>query len=157
MRKHFFQNFKTVRLINQENKLKAEAKLNVLMVKHIMIEDVVTAKVDITIRDAFQTLQEKHVGSIVVIDDTEKCVGIFTERDAIRIVANEVPLDTTIDQVMTKNVAIIGEEASLDEARRLIISHGIRHLPVVNSKSELVGLLSVRKLLDEFFGLTASK
>jgi CBS domain-containing protein len=127
------------------------------MVKHIMIEDVVTAKVTITLRDAFKTLQEKHVGSIVVVDDTEKCVGIFTERDAIRIMANEVPLDTAIDQVMTKNVATIGEEASLDEARRLITSHGIRHLPVLNSKGELVGLLSVRKLLDEFFGLTTSK
>jgi CBS domain-containing protein len=127
------------------------------MVKHIMIEDVVTAKVNITIRDAFKTLQEKHVGSIILIDDAEKCVGIFTERDAIRIVANEVPLDNTIDQVMTKNVSTIGEEASLDEAKRLIISHGIRHLPVVNSKGELVGLLSVRKLLDEFFGFTTSK
>ena len=127
------------------------------MVKHIMIEDVVTAKVNITIRDAFKTLQEKHVGSIILIDDAEKCIGIFTERDAIRTVANEVPLDTTINQVMTKNVSTIGEEASLDEAKRLIISHGIRHLPVVNSKGELVGLLSVRKLLDEFFGLTTSK
>ena len=127
------------------------------MVKHIMIEDVVTAKVNITIRDAFKTLQEKHVGSIILIDDAEKCIGIFTERDAIRTVANEVPLDTTINQVMTKNISTIGEEASLDEAKRLIISHGIRHLPVVNSKGELVGLLSVRKLLDEFFGLTASK
>jgi CBS domain-containing protein len=131
--------------------------MKVLMVKHIMIEDVVTAKVNITIRDAFKTLQEKHVGSIILMDDGEKCVGIFTERDAIRIVANEVPLDTTIDQVMTKNVSTIGEEASLDEAKRLIISHGIRHLPVVNSKGELVGLLSVRKLLDDFFGLTTSK
>ncbi|TRO47188.1 CBS domain-containing protein [Candidatus Bathyarchaeota archaeon] len=131
--------------------------MKVLMVKHIMIEDVVTAKVNITIRDAFKTLQEKHVGSIILMDDAEKCVGIFTERDAIRIIANEVPLDTTIDQVMTKNVITIGEEASLDEARRLIISHGIRHLPVVNSKGESVGLLSVRKLLDDFFGLTTSK
>jgi CBS domain-containing protein len=127
------------------------------MVKHIMIEDVVTAKVNITIRDAFKTLQEKHVGSIILIDDAEKCIGIFTERDAIRTVANEVPLDTTINQVMTKNISTIGEEASLDDAKRLIISHGIRHLPVVNSKGELVGLLSVRKLLDEFFGLTTSK
>jgi CBS domain-containing protein len=131
--------------------------MKVLMVKHIMIEDVVTAKVNITIRDAFKTLQEKHVGSIILMDDGEKCVGIFTERDAIRIIANEVPLDTTIDQVMTKNVSTIGEEASLDEAKRLIISHGIRHLPVVNSKGELVGLLSVRKLLDDFFGLTTPK
>jgi CBS domain-containing protein len=83
------------------------------MVKHIMIEDVVTAKLDITIRDAVKALNEKHVGSIVITDDNQKCLGIFTERDAIRIIANNVPLDTTIDQVMTKNVVTIGEEASL--------------------------------------------
>lgn len=123
------------------------------MVKHIMIEDVVTAKPNITVKDAVRTLQEKHVGSIVITDDSQKCVGIFTERDAIRIIANEVSLDTTIDQVMTKNVATIGEEASLEEARRLVISHGIRHLPVMDNKGKLIGLLSVRKLLDELFGL----
>jgi CBS domain-containing protein len=127
------------------------------MVKHIMVEDVITAKVNITTIDAVRMLQEKHVGSIVILDDTQKVVGIFTERDAIRIIANEVPLDTAMDQVMTKNIITIGEEASLEEAKRIVISHGIRHLPVVNSKGELVGLLSVRKLLDEFFGLTASK
>jgi CBS domain-containing protein len=122
-----------------------------------MIEDVVTAKLNITIKDAIRTLHEKHVGSIVITDDNQKCVGIFTERDAVRIIANEVPLDTTIDQVMTKNVVTIGEEASLEEARRLVISHRIRHLPVVDRKGELTGLLSVRKLLDELFGLTTSK
>ena len=127
------------------------------MVKHIMIEDVVTANPNITIKDVVRTLYEKHVGSIVITDYNHKCVGIFTERDAIRIIANEVPLDTAIDQVMTKNVATIGEEASLEEARRLVISHGIRHLPIVNRKGELTGLLSVRKLLDELFGLTTSK
>jgi CBS-domain-containing membrane protein len=55
---------------------------------------------------------------------------------------------------MTKNVATIGEEASLDEARRIILSHKIRHLPVVNSREEIVGLFSVRRLLDELFGLS---
>jgi len=124
----------------------------VLMVKHLMIEDVVTARPKITIKEAIRTLHEKHVGSVIITDDAQKCVGIFTERDAIRIVAGDIPLDTTIDRVMTKNVATIGEEASLDEARRIIISHGIRHLPVVNSKEELVGLLSVRRFLDELFG-----
>jgi len=127
------------------------------MVKHIMIEDVVTAKPNITVKDAVRTLQEKHVGSIVITDNNEKCMGIFTERDAIRIIASDVPLDTPIDQVMTTNVATIGEEASLEEARRLIISRGIRHLPVVDSKGELVGLLSVRRLLEELFGITTSK
>ena len=127
------------------------------MVKHILIEDVVTVKPNITVKDAVRTLQEKHVGSIVITGNNEKCMGIFTERDAIRIIASDVPLDTPIEHVMTKNVVTIGEEASLEEARRLIISHGIRHLPVVDSKGELAGLLSVRKLLDELFGLTTSK
>ena len=123
-----------------------------IMVKHIMIEDVVTAKPTITVKEAIKILHEKHVGSVIITDEAQRCVGIFTERDAIRIVASDIPLDTQIDQVMTKNVATIGEEASLDEARRIIISHGIRHLPVVNGKEELVGLLSVRRFLDELFG-----
>jgi CBS domain-containing protein len=128
----------------------------VLMVKHIMVEDVVIAKVGITVKEAIRMLQEKHVGSIVITDNNQKCVGIFTERDAIRIIANEVSLDNIVDQVMTKNIITIGEEASMEEAKRLVITHGIRHLPVVDSKGELVGLLSVRKFLDELFGFTTA-
>jgi CBS domain-containing protein len=127
------------------------------MVKHIMIEDVVAAKPNATIKDVVRTLYEKHVGSIVITDYDHKCVGIFTERDAIRIIANEVPLDTPVDQVMTKNVVTIGEEASLEEARRLVMSHRIRHIPVVDQKGELVGLLSIRKLLEQLFGLDSTK
>ncbi len=128
-----------------------------LKVKHVMIEDVVTAKPNITAKDAVRTLRETHVGSIVITDENRKCIGIFTERDAIRIIANDVSLDTPIEEVMTKNVATIGKEASLEEARRLILSHGIRHLPVVDSEGKLVGLFSVRKLIDELYGLTATK
>ena len=128
-----------------------------LMVKHMMIEDVVTAKPNTTIKDIVRILHEKHVGSIVITDYDHKCVGIFTEQDAIRIIANEVPLDTTIDQVMTKNVVTIGEDASLEEARRILMSHRIRHIPVVDHKGELAGLLSVRKLLEQLFGLDTTK
>lgn len=127
------------------------------MVKHLMIENVVTAKASITIKEAIRMIHEKHVGSILITNDNQKCVGVFTERDAIRIVANEISLDTVIDQVMTRNVITIGEDASLEEAKRIVVSHGIRHLPVVDSKGELTGLLSVRKILEEFFGLTTTK
>jgi CBS domain-containing protein len=51
----------------------------------------------------------------------------------------------------------IQEETSLDEARRLIVTHRIRHLPVVNQENKLVGLLSVRWFLDQFFGLSSTK
>jgi CBS domain-containing protein len=128
-----------------------------LLVKHIMVENVVTVNSNITVKRAIETLYEKHIGSIVVVDDDEKCVGIFTERDVIRLVAKNAQLNQPIDKVMTKNVVTIQEETLLDEARRLIVAHRIRHLPVVNQENKLVGLLSVRWFLDQFFGLNSTK
>lgn len=128
-----------------------------LKVRHIMVENVVTARDNITAERAIEMLYKKHVGSIVVIDAEEKCIGIFTERDAIRIVAQKVSLDTSLKKVMTKKVVTIGEDATLEEARRRIVSHRIRHLPVVDQKGKLVGLLAVRGLLDELFGMKSLK
>ena len=124
-----------------------------LKVRHIMVENVVTARDNITAKRAIEMLYKKHVGSIVVTDDEEKCIGIFTERDAIRIVAQKVSLDAPLKKVMTKKVVTIGEDATLEEARRRIVSHGIRHLPVVDQEGKLVGLLAVRGFLDELFGM----
>lgn len=127
------------------------------MVKHVMIENVVTAKPDTSLREAIDMLYKKHVGSLVVTDADNRCVGIFTERDLIRVVARNVNLESPIKKVMTSNVITIGEEASVEEARRLIVTHGVRHMPVLNSKGEVAGLFSVRKLLDDFFGVRSSK
>lgn len=128
-----------------------------LRVEHVMVENVVTAKGNITVKRAIEMLHEKHLGSIVVIDEEEKCIGIFTERDAIRIVAKDTHLDTPLDKVMTRNVVTIGKGATIEEARRLIVSHRIRHLPVVDQEGKLIGLLSVRRFLDELFGLKSLK
>ena len=128
-----------------------------LMVRHVMLRNVVTTDPKTPIKAAIKTLHKKHIGSLVITDSNHKCIGIFTERDVLRVVAQGVNLDTPIEEVMTSNVTTIGEEASLEEARRLIVTHAIRHLPVVNGQAKLVGLLSVRKLLDEFFGLQSSK
>ena len=128
-----------------------------LMVRHVMLRNVVTTDPKTSIKAAIETLYKKHIGSLLITDNDQKCMGIFTERDVIRVVAQGVNLDTPIEKAMTSNVTTIGEEASLEEARRLIVEHAVRHLPVVNSQGELVGLLSVRKLLDEFFGLQSSK
>ena len=127
------------------------------MVKHVMIENVVTAKPDTSLKEAIDMLYKKHVGSLVITDADNRCVGIFTERDLIRVVARNVNLESPIKKVMTSNVITIGEEASVEEARRLIVTHGVRHMPVLNSKGEVAGLFSVRKLLDDFFGVRSSK
>lgn len=125
-----------------------------LKIQHIMVKNVVTAKEDISVRKAIGILFKRHVGAIVVTDGKKKCVGIFTERDAIRVVAQDIPLDnTSLGKVMTKNVVTVSEDATFEESRRLLISHGIRHLPVVNSQGKLAGLVAVRHFLDELFGM----
>jgi CBS domain-containing protein len=122
-----------------------------VLTRHVMVKKVVTARQNITIRAAIRILFKRHVGAIVVIDDEKICVGIFTERDAIRVVAQNIPLENPLEGVMTKNVFTVPEDATFEEARRKIISHGIRHLPVVDSHGKLVGLVAVRRILDEFF------
>jgi CBS domain-containing protein len=122
-----------------------------MLVRHIMIKKVVTAKKSTTVKAAIKTLFKRHVGSIVVLDNEKKCLGIFTERDAIRVVAQNGSLDRPLEEVMTKNVLVVPEDATFQEARRIILTHEIRHLPVVNSSGQLVGLIAVRNILNEFF------
>jgi CBS domain-containing protein len=120
-----------------------------------MITNVITANPSMTVKETIETLYKKHIGCIVSIDEDKRCKGIFTERDAIRLVAENVELDQPLDKVMTKNIITIREDSSINEVRRTIQTHSIRHLPVVNQEDRLVGLLSVRALLDQFFGLNS--
>lgn len=126
-----------------------------LLVKHMMLTNVITASPNMPVKETIKTLYEKHVGCVVLIDEDKKCIGIFTERDALRLVAENVQLDQPLVKVMTRNVVTIQENSSINEVRRVICAHRIRHLPVVDQKGRLVGLLSVRDLLDQFFGLNS--
>ena len=124
-----------------------------LKVRDIMIKNVVTARENTTLERAIEMLYRKHIGSVVVSDKDEKCRGIFTERDAIRTVAQKIPLTTPLKKVMTRKVITIREGATLSEAMGAMASQGVRHLPVIDRQGKLVGLLSIRGFLDELFGV----
>jgi len=123
----------------------------------MMIEDVVTASGDTSIKEAIQTLYHKHIGSIVVIDKEGKCEGIFTERDAIRVVATEVTLSTPLKEVMTTNIRTVEEGATFAQAKNIMRSHSIRHLPVIDEQGHLIGLLSLRSILNEVHDMVPIK
>jgi CBS-domain-containing membrane protein len=85
-----------------------------------MCKKVITAKEDLPIQQAVQLLNDRHVGSVVVIDDEEKCIGIFTERDAVRIMANRFSADEPLSKIMSSHVVTVSIDASFDEAKRLM-------------------------------------
>ena len=124
-----------------------------LKVRDIMCKKVVTAKEGIKIQDAVVLLNEMHVGSIIIVNDEQKCVGVFSERDAIRVFAQKVPLDQPLSKVMSSHVVTVSIEASYDEAKSLMLSHHIRHLPVTDDTGKLIGLFSLRAFLDEIYGV----
>ena len=105
-----------------------------------------------TVEEAINMLYEKHIGSVVIVDSEKCCAGIFTERDAIRIIATKIPLNQYLMDVMTRNVITIWEGASFSEAKQLFKAHSIRHIPTVDKKNHLVGILSIRSILDEIVG-----
>jgi CBS domain-containing protein len=120
-----------------------------MMTRDLMLKDVVTASGNISVREAIELLFKRHIGSLVIIDDAGNCIGIFTERDAIRVVAQNVSLDAVLQKAMTKNPFTVNEDSTFEEAKSIIKLHKIRHLPVTSTEGKLVGLISVRNILDE--------
>jgi Predicted signal-transduction protein containing cAMP-binding and CBS domains len=124
-----------------------------LKVKDIMCKKVITAKEDLPIQQAVQLLNDRHVGSVVVVDDEEKCIGIFTERDAIRIMANKFSTGEPLGKTMSRHIVTISLDASFDEAKELMLTHDIRHLPVTDEAGKLIGLFCLRAFFDEILGI----
>jgi CBS domain-containing protein len=119
-----------------------------LRVSDIMIKDVVTAKENDKIRDVAIRMYEKKIGSVVVVDDEGKPIGIVTERDMVYVVARALAPDTPVWMVMTEDPIVISENALVTEAMEKMRVQNIRHLPVVNAEGKLVGMISFRDIVD---------
>jgi CBS domain-containing protein len=116
-----------------------------------MLKDVVTSKKGISVKQCIDILFKMRIGSIVIVDDDRKIIGIFTERDIIRVIAQDIPLNTQLEDVMTTKVVTVSMDSTFAEARELMRTYRIRRIPVVDSDGKLAGLISFRHLIDEFF------
>jgi CBS domain-containing protein len=112
----------------------------------VMRTKIVTAKPDETAASAIERMLEAGIGSIVVCDGPS-LVGIFTERDVLRLAGTGEPFrDKPLSEVMTgKPVTVTAEDGILD-ATKLMEERRIRHLPVVEGDN-LVGIVSIRDVL----------
>ena len=124
-----------------------------MLTRDLMLRDVITANKNFTVKEGIDLLFKRHIGCIVILDDNKKCEGIFTERDALRIISQEVPLNATMEKIMTKNPFTVNEDSTFEEAKKIIKSYKIRHLPVVDADGKLVGMISVRHILNELCDL----
>jgi CBS domain-containing protein len=98
---------------------------------------------------AVEVMAEEGVGAVAVVEEGQ-LRGIFTERDVmLRVVLrNRRPQDTQISEVMTSPVETVLEETSAEEALTHMLDRHLRHLPIVGEDGRLLGMLSIRNLLE---------
>lgn len=101
-----------------------------------------------SVKDAVATMAERNIGSILVLENQEDLVGIFTERDLMTRVVHEGknPATTPIREVMTEDVLVVSGDTTRSDALQMMQDEHIRHLPVADDES-LYGIVSLRDLL----------
>ena len=108
-----------------------------------------TVTKEATVSEAIDAMVKNRVGAVAVVEQGY-LRGIFTERDVmIRIVQARRHLETTnIAEVMTSPVQSVSADTSLKQALAQMIEQHIRHLPITDNSGRILGMLSIRNLLQ---------
>jgi CBS domain-containing protein len=106
-----------------------------------------------SVRAAIALMRKHHVGDVIVVDEkagARRPLGILTDRDIVmELLAEDVDLDAVnIGDVMSGELETVGENVKLLDAIKLMRVKGIRRLPVVSPRGELVGILTVDDILE---------
>jgi CBS domain-containing protein len=97
-----------------------------------------------TVREAARLMDEEDVGSLPVVDEGERLIGIVTDRDvAVRVVGRGLDADDTpVVEVATRDVVAVTPDHDLDDALRVMAKEQVRRVPVVMNENQLVGMLA---------------
>ena len=107
-------------------------------------------RVETTVEQAIQTMLDRHVGAVAVIDEEQRVAGIFTERDVLRrlSLSQRDPATTPVREVMTTPVEMATRATTPSEAVATMLERHYRHLPIVDDEGRLLGMLSIRNVLE---------
>ena len=105
---------------------------------------------DATVADAIRMMLRRHVGAVGVIDSEQRVAGIFTERDVLMktSLSGRDPEHTAVREVMTTPVELATLATGPGVAMATMVERHYRHLPVVDDEGKLLGILSIRNLLE---------
>jgi len=116
-------------------------------VDRLMTDQVVTVTPGTRLTDAAETMLAHGIGSLVVVDDDARLVGVLTGTDFLDIIASgRASPDATVEQYMTDQVVTAGVGDDIGDAAAAMITNDIQHLPVVDADAGVVGMLSTTDL-----------
>lgn len=103
---------------------------------------------DRPVSEAIERMREHKVGCLLVVEEGGQLKGILTERDlARRIFAVGRPLTTPVAECMTPDPVTVSSKESIRSAIERMERGGYRHLPVLDERQRLVGILSIKRIV----------
>ena len=107
-----------------------------------------TISKDQSVRQALILMSENNIGAIIIVDNNDFPIGIFSERDYARkiILKGKSSKDTLLDEVMTKELITVTKDHKTDQCMEIMVEKRIRHLPVLENK-KIIGIISIGDLL----------
>ena len=101
-----------------------------------------------SVRQALILMSEKNISAIIIVENDDFPIGIFSERDYARkiILKGKSSKDTLLDEVMTKELITVTRDYKVDQCMEIMNEKKIRHLPVLENK-KIVDIISIRDVL----------
>ena len=111
--------------------------------------EVLTIAPAATVFEAVKLMDEKNVGSLVILNSRGRIAGIFVERDALQrvLLAGKSAMTEPVQAVMTRKGIVARPEMTVDQCLALMTEQRVRHLPVIDQEQKLVGLVSMGDLV----------
>jgi len=112
-------------------------------------KEIISIRGEHTVADAVAQLVENEIGALVVVDETGKPSGMFTERDVLKCWTRKGSKhfsEIKVSEVMTANLIIVEPDDDLCYVTTIMIKNRIRHLPVLQG-GKIVSMLSIRDVV----------
>jgi len=117
--------------------------------RSIMITKVNSCTSKTLVKDAAKTMDAKDVSSVIVVEQTDRPLGILTNRDILKkiVAADNIDLATiAVHQIMSTDLITLAPENSIFRALAVFSQNRIKHLPIVD-QGKVTGIISLRQLL----------
>ena len=120
-------------------------RLAAVQIREVMTESVVTAPPGSSIREIAELMRERHVGSVILVEDARP-VGFITDRDlAISVLASDRDGDDRAADHASAPVVTAAPDMDVEEAAELMAANGIQRLPVLDG-DRLTGIVTLTDL-----------
>jgi CBS domain-containing protein len=114
----------------------------------VMRPDFIEVAPEDTLGEVADGMTLQNVGAVAV-KDNGRLIGILTERDLLKAMAARVhSSEARVRQWMTGDPVTASADTDVDEAARVMLEHGFRHLPVLDDNGRVVGIVSLRRVVS---------